>query len=194
MAVGFMRVLVVAALLTSVCWTAAPGAQSLGAIAQREAERRKQTRQGKRYTNEALRPEPAPSTSDAARTAGDSAPQAADATKPSPGSPPSESSAAAAGGAAAEPPKAALNEAEWRAQARERRARLQRFRSDITALESRLAELEQSADVSPEARSEQQALAAPLASLRSELAKWAAEFGRFEQRARAANVPADWIQ
>jgi hypothetical protein len=194
MAVGFMRALIVAAVLTSVGWTAALGAQSLGAVAQREAERRKHTRPGKQYTNEALRPEPGPSTSDAARAAAASTPAAADAAKPSPDSPPSGPTPPAASGSPAEPPKAAVNEAEWRAQARERRERLQRFRSDLSALEGRLAELEQRADVSPEARSEQQALAAPIASLRSEMAKWEAEFGRFEQRARAANVPSEWIQ
>ncbi len=189
-----MRSLVVAALLTSLGGTTGLDAQSLGAIAQREAERRKQTPQGKRYTNEELRPEPAATTSEAARGADASAPQAADGPKPSADSSASPSSTPPASAAAPEPPKPALSEAEWRAQARERRARIQRFRSDLAALEGRLAGLEARADVSAEARSEQQALVGPMASLRSELAKWVAELGRFEERARAAKIPAEWIQ
>ena len=187
-----MRALVVAALLTSTGWPAAVNAQSLAAIAQREAERRKQTPSGKKYTNEELRPAPAPSAPAAATTSDGSAPQA-EAAKPSPDSAPSESSAATAS-TAPEPPKAPVNEAEWRERARERRERIQRFRSDLAILEGRLAEVEQRAEASPEARSERQALAAPLASLRSELEKWTAEWGRFEQLARAANVPPEWIQ
>ena len=193
MAVRFVRALVVAALLTSTGWPATVNAQSLAAIAQREAERRKQTPSGRKYTNEELRPAPAPSTPAAAMTSDRSAPQGDDVAKPAPESPPSESSAATAN-TAPEPPKPPVNEAEWRERARERRERLQRFRSDLAILEGRLAEVEQRVEVSPEARSERQALEAPLAALRSELAKWTAEWGRFEQRARAANVPPEWIQ
>lgn len=188
-----MRALVIAALLASAGWSTAIEAQSLAAVAQREAERRKQTPRGKQYTNEELRPAPAPSAPAAAMTSDPSALQADDAAKPAAESPPSESSAATAN-TTPEPPKPPVNEAEWRERARERRERLQRFRSDLAILEGRLAEVEQRAEASAEARSERQALEAPLASLRSELAKWTAEWGRFEQLARAANVPPEWIQ
>jgi len=188
-----MRALIVAALLASVGLPAPLTAQSLAAVAEREAQRRKHTASGKKYTNEELLPAPAPSTADTAPPAG--AGETPDATKPSPDSPSSEASAASAGTTAPATPKGTpLSEAEWRAMARERRERIQRFRSDIAALEGRLAQVEQNAEASPAARSEREALAGPLANLRGELAKWAAEFDRFEQRARAAKVPPEWIQ
>jgi hypothetical protein len=187
-----MRVLIVTVLLASFGLPAALRAQSLAAVAQREAERRKQTVGGKKYTNEELLPAPAPAAVDAAQPA---ATASADAATPSPDSASSDSAAAAGGTTAPAPPKAPpLSEAEWRAMARERRERIQRFRGDITALEGRLAQVEQKAEASPEARSERQALAEPLANLRGELAKWEAEFSRFEQRARAAKIPPEWIQ
>lgn len=188
-----MRALIVTVLLASLGLPASLSAQSLAAIAEREAQRRKDTAPGKKYTNEELLPASASSTVDTAAL--ERTPQTADATKPSPDSPPSDSSAAAASTTAPAPPKATpLTEAQWRTMARERRDRIQRFRSDIAALEGRLAQVEQNAEASPEARSEREALAGPLANIRGELAKWEAEFGRFEQRARAAKVPAEWIQ
>jgi hypothetical protein len=187
-----MRELVVAGLLLiSLDRSAALNAQSLGAIAEREADRRKHVPQGKRYTNEELPPVPVASTSDAAATA--SVPDGTNAAKPSPDGSPSQSAATDA--TPPKPPKAPpITEAEWRAQARERRARIQKFRSEISALESRLAEVERNADVSPQARSERQIYMAPLEDLRKDLQKWLAEFGRFEQKARTAQIPLEWIQ
>ena len=164
-------------------------AQSLGELARREEERRRQTTAGKQYSNADLPatdsatvpavvpPDPGPATTAAA---------------------PTTSAPANGPGADADAPSARgrekRDEKYWRARARELRGHVERTQAQIGLVQERLAELEARAATSPDARRESQVTGTHLRKLRQNLQSFAEEVERFEQRARADRVPADWIK
>jgi hypothetical protein len=162
-------------------------AQSLGELARREEERRRQTTPGKQYTNADL-PDTASATAPAV-TQPDPGPAAAAAADPSP--------AKAADADADAPPargREKRDETYWRTRARELRGHVQRTQTEIGSLEARLTELETQAATSPDALRERDVTAAHLRKLRQNLQSFGKEVERFEQRAHTDRVPADWIK
>jgi hypothetical protein len=161
-------------------------AQSLGELARREEERRRQITPGKQYTNADL-PQTQSATAPAV-TQPDSGP-AAPAIDPQPAKAADahEETAPARG-------REKRDETYWRARARELGGHVQRTQTEIGSLEARLAELETQAATSPDARRERDVTAAQLRKLRQNLLSFTKEVERFEQRARADRVPADWIK
>lgn len=162
-------------------------AQSLGDLARKEEERRRQTTPGKQYTNADL-----PDTESAT---------AAPVIQPGPG--PADAASVdpppvkAADAADAVPPargREKRDETYWRARARELRGHVQRTQTEIGSLEARLTELETQAATSPSALRERDVTATHLRKLRQNLQSFGQEVERFEQRARADRVPADWIE
>jgi hypothetical protein len=164
-------------------------AQSLGEIAKREADRRKQTAAGRLYTNSDVRPEAKPSVVQTPVAVAASLTAAA----PEPAQPEDKGSAAAAGTTADAAPvraKEHRDETYWRTRARELRGHIQRLRDDVTAIETRQLELGEQPDAAPEYEVATDALT----KLRRNLDSFTGELARFEERARAANVPAEWIR
>ncbi len=170
-------------------FTLESSAQSLGELAHREEERRRQTTPGKQYTNADL-----PRTENATPAPvmqPDPGPAAAAAASADP-------SPAKAPGADADVPPARgrekRDETYWRARARELRGHVQRTQTEIRSLEARLTELDTQAATSPDALRERDVTATHVRKLRQNLQSFAQEEERFEQRARADRVPADWIK
>lgn len=166
-------------------------AQSLGDVARKEQERRKQTPPGKQYTNDNLRSEPKPSAPDAVRPIAGAPAKAADAAKPTPVEAPSASSSAAEN-ASAPLVREKRDETHWRTRARELRGRVQQTRDEIASVEVRLADLDAQSGAS--VARERDVTAGALSKLRQNLQFFLAEVDRFEQRARSEKVPADWIK
>jgi hypothetical protein len=162
-------------------------AQSLGELARREEERRRQTTPGKQYTNADLphtESESAP-----AVTQLDPASAAAAAPDPSPAKAPgADEDASPARG------REKRDEQYWRGRARELRGHVQRTQTEIGSLEARLTELDTQAATSPDALRERDVTATHLRKLRQNLQSFGREVERFEQRARTDRVPADWIK
>jgi hypothetical protein len=164
-------------------------AQSLGELARKEEERRRQTTPGKQYTNADL-PDTDSATAPAVIQPGPGpAAAAAASVDPSP--------VTAADAAEEAPPtrgREKRDETYWRARARELRGHVQRTQTEIGSLEARLTELETQAATSPAALRERDVTATHLRKLRQNLQSFGQEVDRFEQRARADRVPADWIE
>ncbi|MBI2828249.1 MAG: hypothetical protein HYX77_03110 [Acidobacteria bacterium] len=176
-----------------VCLTLAgqiAAAQSLGDIAQREAERRKQTTSGRVYTNADLAPvdasapsPPAPVSIDAAPLPGPETP-AALAAKPSdnPG---------------AEPvivkPREKRDEQYWRTLARDLRSRVAKVNAERATQEARIAEID-AGPQTPTAVREREVISVTLTRLRRDAGSHAQELTRFMTRAQLAKVPEEWIR
>jgi hypothetical protein len=163
-------------------------AQSLGELARREEERRRQTTSGKQYTNADL-PHSEGATVPAVIPA-DPAP-AAPAAPADPATASRPETAADAGTARGREKR---DEKYWRARARELRGHVQRTQTEIASVEGRLAGLETRATTAPDALRERDVTSAHLRKLRQNLQSFGEEVARFEQRARADRVPADWIK
>ena len=163
-------------------------AQSLGELARREEERRRQTPPGKQYTNADL-----PDTDRATVPAvippepGPAAPATA------PADPAAANGRDAEADAASPRGREKRDEKYWRARASELRGHVQRTQTEIRSVEARLATLETRAATS-DALQERDVTATHLRKLRQNLQSFGEEVERFEQRARADRVPADWIK
>lgn len=167
----------------------AVAAQSLGEIAKREADRRKHSASGKLYTNSDVRPEPRPAVVETAVTIPDSVAASA----PEPAKQPEKSSSSASAAPAETAPvmaKEHRDETYWRTRAGQLRAHIQRLRDDIAAVETRQLELEEEPDAAPE----YDVASGALTKLRRNLDAFTGELARFEERARAAKVPAEWLR
>jgi hypothetical protein len=121
-----LMILAASLLIPATAWTAS--AQSLGDVARKEGERRKAVAPGKVYTNDTLRPTPAPA-----------APAAPAAT---PATPAARETAPASAPAAAVPPPAAdtvkKDEAYWRTRIKAETDAIERGRVLVEALQSRI--------------------------------------------------------
>jgi hypothetical protein len=161
-------------------------AQSLGELARREEARRMQITPGKQYTNADL---PQTETAPAPPVMQPDLGPVAAAVDPSPAKAPDAGEDA--------PPargREKRDETYWRARARELKGHVQRTQMEIGSLEARLTELDTQAATSPAALRERDVTATHLRKLRQNLQSFGNEVERFEQRARADRVPADWIK
>lgn len=179
------------ALLVS-CAQAVAG-QSLADLA-RAQEARSGQAPGKHYTNNDLRPEPARS----ATTTG--APVAGTPVAPAAAAPGADATSAATDPATAATPaggqpdklKDPRDENYWRSRMAELRARVARLRGEIAAFEGRLAALDaQPGDAGVRERG---LTLASLATRQRDLVSFEEEVGRWQQRARQANVPSDCLK
>ena len=172
--------------------------QSLADVARQEAERRKSvTSQARIYTNEDLgTPAPAPSSATSASSA------AAAPNKPAPSESGSANKVAApAEGAenegpvekAKSEPNKFRDETHWRERARGYRDKLNKLRSDVAAIQSRVEELrggpQTPANVSDLKLAEQD-----LVKYKNQLASIEKEWSQIEQMAREDKVPTTWLQ
>jgi hypothetical protein len=169
---------------------AAISGQSLGEVARREAERRKQVPSGRVYTNGDLAPaDPAQTVPAPAATAQPSAETA------KPGSQ-TEVAAAAEGGGdkpAAQQPPSRRSEQYWRDRAKGLRGRLAQLEADAAAAERRLNEIDAGSQT-PETARERELLATAVTRLQSSRGYLRDEVAQFEKLAELNKIPADWIR
>jgi len=168
----------------------AAAAQSLGDVAQREAERRKQVTSGRVYTNDHLAPVDAPAVSPAA---------APTETEPGPTTetPPTQPAANPTDKPGVEPVPVKApqkrDEQYWRTLLRDLRGRIATVNANIAAQEARLAEI----DAGPQtltATRERAIISATIASLQRDARFVTEELTRFLALAQRGNVPAEWIR
>jgi hypothetical protein len=201
-----MRVLILAVVAL---WVAGVGAQSLGDVARKEAERRKTVKApGKTYTNDQLKPEPGSAPPPSA------APPAADAPAPAAGAPATPSTGAPATGGsktgaqapagdapgATPAPAAAKGEAEWRARIQSTRDALSRAQIFAEALQSRINGL--SADFTARDDPAQRAVVAAdrqksldeLERVKKEIQQHTQALADIQEEGRRAGVPAGWLR
>jgi hypothetical protein len=169
-------------------------AQSLGDVARRETDRRKQVTPGKVYTD-----------SDVPAGEGSAALQPATPAEPVAQAP--AGSTTSEKPARTEPPtsdhpgiepvivkaREKRDEQYWRTQARELRSRAAKAESDLAAREARISELDGSPQT-PTSIRERATLAARLPRLQQDARALSEELTRFLTRAQMANVPEDWIR
>jgi hypothetical protein len=174
-------------------------AQSLGEIARKEEERRKTIKSsGKVYTNESLKPVPAPSPppagSQAPATAQQAAPPSPSGAQPAPGAP------GGPGGQAQTPAEPKKDEAYWRARIKTERDALARAQIIAEALQSRINAL--SADFAarddPAQRdviaADRQKALAELDRVKQEIQQHTKAIADIREEARRAGVPAGWVR
>lgn len=170
---------------------AATSGQSLGEVARREAERRKQVPSGRVYTNGDLAP------ADPAQTVpAPAAPAQPSAETAKPAGSQTEVAAAAEGGGdkpAAQQPPSRRSEQYWRDRAKGLRGRLAQLEADAAAAERRLNEIDAGAQT-PETAREREVLATAVARLQSSRGYLRDEVARFEKLAELNKIPADWIR
>jgi hypothetical protein len=168
------------------CGSAAVSAQSLGALARQEEERRKAVKTpGKVYTNGTLKSEPAPSTPPTATPGTPQAP-AADAANPT------------ADAAAAPDPN--RTEKYWRDRVNQARETLDRAKTFADALQSRINAL--TADFANRADPAQRAVIgsdrdkalAELDRVNKEIQTGTKAIAGVQDEARKAGVPAGWVR
>lgn len=183
------------AVLVGVSCVAPAAAQSLGDLARQEEARRTQVAPGKQYGNADLLPVAPPSVQSAASPVVSPAdvPETDD-----PGGARGDAAAApdAESAESAEPPVKARekrDEAYWRGRAAELREAVGRIRGDLEAAEARLTAFDQ-AESSPSLTRERQVTANALGDLQRNLQFMLAEIAGFEKRAKANNIPPEWIQ
>jgi hypothetical protein len=181
---GIVAVFVVASVAGS-------SAQSLADIARQEEARRKTVASGKVYTNDALRPEPAP-------------PVAAPASSSAPADPATAAPPAAAASPAApqpaSPAEAPKTEAEWRKRVAATREALSRAQTFAEALQSRINVL--SADfVNRDDPAQRDVVAADRQKALTELDRVKQEIQQhqkalvaIQEEARRAGVPPGWVR
>jgi hypothetical protein len=202
-----MRVLTVAFVAL---WVAGAGAQSLGDVARKEAERRKTVKApGKTYTNDQLKAEPGGSPAPAA-TPGPSTPGApggspATPTTGAPGAAGGKDGAKAPAGAGpaapATPPAAgAKGETEWRARIQATREALSRAQIFADALQSRINGLSTdfTARDDPAARAtvaaDRQKSLDELERVKKEIQQHTKTLADIQEEGRRAGVPAGWLR
>jgi hypothetical protein len=163
--------------------------QSLGDLAKQEAERRKTVKApGKVYTNEKLRPEPAPAASPAGQSADG---KTTASTAPTPDQPQT---------AAPAKPDETKTEAYWKKRITTARESLSRSQTFAEALQSRINVL--SADFvnrdDPAQRSviaaDRQKAMDELGRVKEDIAKYQKAITDIQDEARHANVPAGWVR
>ena len=211
-----MRVLTLALVAL---WTTGVGAQSLGDVARKEAERRKTVAtQGKTYTNDTLKPEPlspaaqpsnmAPPAAGAPAAGTPATPStaapAAGGSKPTGpatgGSKPGTQAGAAPDASAAPAAQAAKGEAEWRARIQATKDALSRAQIFAEALQSRINGL--SADFTARDDPAQRAVVAAdrqksldeLERVRKEIQQHTKALTDIQEEGRRAGVPAGWLR
>jgi hypothetical protein len=169
-------------------------AQSLAEIArQEEARRRTVTSPGKVYTNDALRPEPAPQATEPSSSAAPATSGAPAATPPAAAAPPSAPAAEA-------PEEAPKSEADWRKRVTAIREALSRAETFAEALQSRINVL--SADfVNRDDPAQRNVVAADREKALAELNRVKLEIQQHQKaltaiqdEARRAGVPAGWVR
>lgn len=191
-------------------WIVGVGAQSLGDVARKEAERRKTVKApGKTYTNDQLKSEP-PASAPPASTPGPAA-VGEPATGP-PGTPSATPGAQAAGGAkpvtqvpagaapATPAAPAAKGEAEWRARIQASRDALSRAQIFADALQSRINGL--SADFTARDDPAQRAVVGAdrqksldeLERVKKEIQQHSKALADIQEEGRRAGVPAGWLR
>lgn len=176
-------------------------AQSLGDVARQEEERRKSVRTaGKTYTNDNLRPEPAPSAPAPAAQGQPAQPAqpATPASPPAPGAQPPQAQTPEPQPAA--PAPAAQTEAEWRkriATAREMVSRSQMFsealQTRINSLSTDFVNRDDPAQRDMIAAERQKALA-ELDRVKLEIQQQQKAITAIQEEARRAGVPAGWVR
>lgn len=180
-------------------------AQSLADVAARAQEQRKTVQKESRlYTNADLQPVAAPTVASPAAvsatdtTAATAAPATAAGNHASAEAPLSEADAP---GAVEVPykPRLKRDETHWRERAHLLRSTLDRLRENVTGFQGRAASLRtqmESAppDQVPSLSRELQLVTGTLARYEAELRNIDRDWTAFERRARAANIPQDWIQ
>lgn len=173
------------------CADASLSSQSLAAVADRESERRQRAPTGRVFTNADLAPvEPATAAVSPAVLA-TTAPAATAASTEE-----SKSPAAGPDTPAAAPVvegRQKRDERYWRAGASDLRRRLARANADAAGAESRLAEITAGAPT-PDMARERRVVAEGLVRLRATARFLYEEMTRFQTRAGAENVPAEWTQ
>ena len=174
---------------------AAASAQSLADVARQEEARRKAVRTpSKVYTNDALRPEPAPTGTTPATLPA----QPAEAPDPAAGAPAAETQEPT--DPAAEPAETPTTEADWRARVTAERDALSRAQIFADALQSRINVL--SADFvnrdDPAQRDvvavERQKALAELDRVKLEIEQHQKAITAIQEEARQAGVPAGWVR
>lgn len=180
-------------------------AQSLANVAERAQEQRKTLQKESRvYTNADLPPVAAPdvaspaAVSTADTTTATAAPARAAGKHASAEAPLSDADAL---GAVDVPfkPRLKRDETHWRERAHLLRSTLDRLRENVTGFQGRAASLRSRMESAPpdQARSlsrELQLVTGMLARYEAELRNIDRDWTAFEQRARAANIPQDWIE
>jgi hypothetical protein len=167
-------------------------AQSLGELARREAARRKAvTSTGKVYTNDSLRPEPAPVRGAAAPAP--TVPPAAQPAQPAQTPAPADTSASPAA-------DARHDESYWKKRLAAQRDGLARAQTYVEALQSRINALSNdfAARDDPAQRSviaaDRQKALAELDRLKVEIQQHSMAIPAIQEEARRAGVPAGWVR
>lgn len=195
-----VQVLVVAVALVAVLTSGAP-AQSLGDVARQEEARRKATAAaGKVYTNDDLKGAPAAATTSPAQPAPSASTPATAAPAPAEGpKPPAKAGdGAKPGDATAAPDKG--DEAAWRKRRQDIQETLDRAKTFIDALQSRLnglttdfAARDDPAQRSVIAADRQKALT-ELERMKNEVAQSTKALADLQEEARKSGVPAGWLR
>jgi hypothetical protein len=180
----------------SVTLTAQPGfasAQSLGDVARREQERRKETApSGRVYTNDALQPVDPVAAEPAAQAGATAASDPAPKTE-TPGYVLEEDlGAGVASIKSTTPPRQKRDEQYWRKLFTDVRARVAKANAAVAAQEARLAAIQ--ADQSPTAVREREVLAAEIVRLQRGARLQADDLARWLARANDDKVPAEWTR
>src|SRR5688572_5048977 len=180
------------ALAAGIAWlTAGPSAQGLGDIARQEAARRQQVQTGKKYTNEDLRADVASVPPQAVAPVPTAPPTATDEKKPAvPEAAPGTAEAAIA------PAKEKRDEKYWRDRSGALRVKLSESREKVKAIQQRLAQLEEAlAKGAGSSHTQERAVTlTALTEAQTDERFMKEEWGRMEDRARAANIPPEWIR
>lgn len=195
-----MRTIVLAfAILAQLGWATLAHAQSLADVARQEEARRKTIKApSKVYTNESLRPEPAPSAASTPATPSSAVtpPSAPASTSPATATATDDDATPAAGGAA----PAVRDEKYWRGRLDAERAALTRAQTMVDALQSRVNALatdfvnrDDPAQRNVIAQNRQTALA-ELDRVKQEIAGHEKAIAAIQEEARRANVPPGWVR
>lgn len=179
-----------AALLCVFLAVHATAAQSLGHVAQREAERRKQVASGRAYTNADLTPVDAPAPP-AAPVPTEVAPV------PAPETPATRPAPKLTDNPGKEPilveGREKRDEQYWRTMARDVRARLAKLNAAVAAHEARIAAIDAGPQTPTEIR-EREVLSGTLIVLRKDTRLVVEGLTRFLTRAQLAKIPEEWFQ
>ena len=185
------------ALVAGIAWlTAGPSAQGLGEVARKEAARRQQVTTGKKYTNENLPASDAPAVTAAvpapSATPSETAPalgEKADKAAPTEG-------AAGTGEPTITPPREKRDEKYWRDRSAVLRVKLNEGQEKVKALQQRLAQLDDALKrgAGSSHTQEREVTQQALTEAQENHAHMKAEWTRMEDRAKAANVPPEWLR
>jgi hypothetical protein len=173
----------------------AAAAQSLGDVARREQERRRQTPLARVYTNADLLPvDPAATPIPAVPPpAGSDAGAASPAPDSAAGPDPAPLDSAQPATEPAVKPREHRDERYWRTRAQDLRARLAKATAEVERAEAALEALEAGTS-SPATSRERQVVGAAVARLRADAQARLDDVRRLEARAQVEQVPAEWTQ